>query len=117
MVYVSTSITPTTSDWSLIMTHQNPKFGSALSLGSHVPFTAAVMVASLGCLLIPTAASLPTIVLYVYVMDTGLGVILCHGNTLCTWANAENPAPALNLLNGGFGAGVGKYGIGLRGQA
>jgi len=77
-----------------------------LQLGSHVPYATSVLVASLGCLLIPTANTLPAILLYFFTMDSGLGVIICQGNTLCTWANAANPAPAINVISGGFGVGV-----------
>jgi len=73
---------------------------------SHVPYAASVLVAAVGAALIPVARSLRAIVAAFLVMDFGLGVLIVHGNTLCVWANADNPAPAVNVINGGFGAGA-----------
>ena len=73
---------------------------------SHVPYAASVLVAALGAACIPLARSLRAVVAAFLVSDLGLGVLICHGNTLCVWANADNPAPAVNVVNGGFGAGA-----------
>lgn len=74
--------------------------------GSHVPFAASVVVASAGCALVPGASQLGSLLGAFALMDLGLGVLICHGNTLCAWANASNPGPAVNVINGGFGAGA-----------
>lgn len=73
---------------------------------SHVPYAASVLVAALGAACIPLARSLRAVVAAFLVSDLGLGVLICHGNVLCVWANTDNPAPAVNVVNGGFGAGA-----------
>ncbi|KAG5187749.1 major facilitator superfamily domain-containing protein [Tribonema minus] len=73
---------------------------------THLALSAATALACCGALLLPLAASVPALMAAVFVMDVGLGGVNCGGNTLCAWANAENPTPALNVLNGAFGLGA-----------
>jgi fucose permease len=91
----------------LHLSRENPVSKCAFQIHNlHRCNAASVLVASLGCFLIPAAVTFPGLLAAFLIMDTGLGVLICHGNTLCTWANAANPAPAVNIINGGFGAGA-----------
>ena len=73
---------------------------------SHVPYAVSALIAAAGAACIPLARSLRAVVAAFLVMDFGLGVLITQGNTLCVWANEKNPAPAVNVINGGFGAGA-----------
>lgn len=73
---------------------------------SHVPYAVSALIAAAGAACIPLARSLRAVVAAFLVMDFGLGVLITQGNTLCVWANQKNPAPAVNVINGGFGAGA-----------
>ena len=65
-----------------------------------------IVVAVLGAVRIPAARTLRELLLAFLVTDLGLGVLIVYGNTLGTWANAANPGPAVNVINGGFGLGA-----------
>ena len=73
---------------------------------SHAPMCVGIVVAVLGAVRIPAARTLRALLLAFLVTDLGLGVLIVYGNTLGTWANARNPGPAVNVINGGFGLGA-----------
>ena len=73
---------------------------------SHAPMCVGIVVAVIGAVRIPAARTLNALLLAFLVTDLGLGVLIVYGNTLGTWANARNPGPAVNVINGGFGLGA-----------
>ena len=73
---------------------------------SHAPMCVGIVVAVLGAVRIPAARTLHALLLAFLVTDLGLGVLIVYGNTLGTWANAANPGPAVNVINGRFGLGA-----------
>jgi hypothetical protein len=66
----------------------------------HALLCSATLLSCVGAALIPLARSLPALFAAAFVLDLGLGGVNCACNTLTSWANAANPTPALNVLNG-----------------